>query len=135
MLSRYEGFGIPILVAMASGAPVISACDGALPEVVGKAGLLLDADDPAEIVAAIKWLSSDLSASDAFRTMGAERAQVYRWARCVERLVDALRSQWPRTTSFANHTPHLRLSSPTTMGDGSAHFFWFSALPSASVRL
>ena len=43
--SRYEGFGAPVLEAMAVGTPVLAAATTALPEVVGSAGLLLDPDD------------------------------------------------------------------------------------------
>jgi glycosyltransferase involved in cell wall biosynthesis len=92
LLSHYEGFGIPVLEAMACGAPVISSRAGALPEVVGNAGLLLDPDDPNEIVRAIEWLWMDEDARESYRAAGRLRAQNYRWDRCVDRLLGALQS-------------------------------------------
>jgi glycosyltransferase involved in cell wall biosynthesis len=90
LLSRYEGFGIPVLEAMAAGTPVISSCSGALPEVVGNAGLLLDGEDASGITAAIKWLSTDNAAREQYIARGKIRAAGYRWEHCVERLVQAL---------------------------------------------
>lgn len=51
--SRYEGFGVPVLEALAAGLPVVAADAGALPEVVGAAGRLLDPGDPAAWAAAL----------------------------------------------------------------------------------
>ena len=91
-LSRYEGFGIPVLEAMAVGIPVIASRFAALPEVVGDAGLLLDAEEPREVAAAIETLSRDERAWSELSARGRKRAEAYRWGHCVERLVEALRS-------------------------------------------
>jgi glycosyltransferase involved in cell wall biosynthesis len=91
MLSRYEGFGIPVLEAMAAGAPVISSRSGALPEVVGDAGLLVDQENVVEVLEAIELLATNGPARQKLRRLGKARARDYRWNRCVERLVRALR--------------------------------------------
>lgn len=92
-LSRYEGFGIPVLEAMAAGSPVISSRWTALPEVVGDAGLLVDADDASQVASTIRMLSSDEATRKELCARGKKRAEDYRWNGCVERLVSALRSR------------------------------------------
>jgi glycosyltransferase involved in cell wall biosynthesis len=91
-LSRYEGFGIPLAEAMAAGTPVIASRCAALPEVVGEAGLLVDAENSGEVAAAIKMLSSDGTAWSDLSRRGRKRAEAYRWEICVERLLTVLRT-------------------------------------------
>jgi glycosyltransferase involved in cell wall biosynthesis len=90
-LSRYEGFGIPVLEAMAAGTPVIASRWGALPEVVGDSGLLVDAGNSGEVVAAIKMLAGDMAVRADLSARGRKRAEWHRWEQCVERLVAVLR--------------------------------------------
>jgi glycosyltransferase involved in cell wall biosynthesis len=57
--SQHEGFGVPILEAMRAGLPVVANRTGALPEVVGEAGILVDARNPYELAGAVTALLSD----------------------------------------------------------------------------
>lgn len=79
--SLYEGFGLPVLEAMAAGAPVITSNVSSLPEVAGDAALLIDPHDTAAIATAITELLSDTALSDSLRRRGRERAALYSWQR------------------------------------------------------
>jgi glycosyltransferase involved in cell wall biosynthesis len=92
-LSRYEGFGIPAVEAMAAGTPVVASRCGALPEVVGEAGLLVDAENASEVASTIRMLSSDSVARSDLSARGRKRAEDYRWELCVDRLIAALRQR------------------------------------------
>ncbi len=78
--SRYEGFGLPPLEAMACGAPVIVANTSSLPEVVGDAGLLV-APDHESLAEAIQRVLDDANLRDQLRERGLERARQFSWAR------------------------------------------------------
>src|SRR5205823_2618010 len=74
-----EGFGLPVLEAMTVGVPVIAANRGALPEVVGDAGPLLDAEDLDGFADAIEHLIDDPAAAAAATTRGLARARLFSW--------------------------------------------------------
>jgi O-antigen biosynthesis alpha-1,3-rhamnosyltransferase len=82
--SRYEGFGLPVLEAMASGTPVIASHAGSIPEVLGHAGILLDPDDREAWVAAIASIMTDEVQARRLRQLGVARAQSFTWARTAE---------------------------------------------------
>ena len=79
LVSLWEGFGLPALEAMACGAPVIAARAGALPEVVGDAGLLVDPRDPGAIAAALTDLGRDGGLARQLAAAGPARAAGFRW--------------------------------------------------------
>lgn len=81
--SLYEGFGLPVLEAMASGTPVISSDHSALPEVVGQAGLLIDPQDEAACADAIERLIEDDQVWTSLREAGLMRARDFSWQRCA----------------------------------------------------
>jgi alpha-1,3-rhamnosyl/mannosyltransferase len=72
--SRYEGFGAPVIEAMAVGTPVLASRETALPEVVGRAGLLLDPDDATVWADAIGRVLDDASLRTGLVEAGHERA-------------------------------------------------------------
>jgi glycosyltransferase involved in cell wall biosynthesis len=87
--SRYEGFGLTCLEAMACGTPVIAADRAALPEVCGDAGLLVDPDDRAAITEAVLSVCGDPSLARRLSTAGERRVRSFSWER-VASACDAL---------------------------------------------
>ncbi|RPI53602.1 MAG: glycosyltransferase family 1 protein [Acidobacteria bacterium] len=78
-----EGFGIPALEAMAAGVPVIASRRGALPEVVGDAGLMIEPEDPESIVAAMERMIGDAALRATCALRGLERARQFSWAQAA----------------------------------------------------
>lgn len=83
--SLYEGFGLPVLEAMARGVPVACSARGALAEVAGEAALLFDPESENEIAQAIRRLLDDGALADRLRAAGQARAQRFSWAATAER--------------------------------------------------
>jgi len=77
--SLYEGFGFPVLEAMASGVPVITSSSASLPELGGDAVLYADPRDVPAIAAAILRVCGDSALRDDLRTRGLRRASGFRW--------------------------------------------------------
>jgi glycosyltransferase involved in cell wall biosynthesis len=79
--SFYEGFGMPVLEAMAAGVPVACSDRSSLPEVAGDAALLFDPEDPRSIAAAIERL---LAEPGGLREAGRAQAAKFTWRRTAE---------------------------------------------------
>jgi glycosyltransferase involved in cell wall biosynthesis len=86
--SRYEGFGLPVLEAMASGTPVVAASAGAIPEVAGDAAILVDPGDPAALAAGIERATAE---RQRLVRAGLERARAYSWTEAARQTLAVYR--------------------------------------------
>jgi glycosyltransferase involved in cell wall biosynthesis len=84
-----EGFGLPALEAMTIGIPVVVSSRGALPEVVGRAGLLVDAEDVAGLAGAMDRILRDPALARACSVAGIEQARRFSWDASASRLIQA----------------------------------------------
>ena len=90
--SLEEGFGLPALEAMACGAPVIVSTRGALPEVVGDAGVLVDPERPEALTAALTRVLGNEIEREAMRRRGLARAATFTAERTAGRVIEVLQA-------------------------------------------
>ena len=79
--SRYEGFGLPPIEAMASGCPVAVAAAGTLPEGVGDAGVLFDPDDPDDVA---RGVEEAIDRASELQHPALERSRAFTWGACAD---------------------------------------------------
>jgi glycosyltransferase involved in cell wall biosynthesis len=82
--SLYEGFGIPVLEAMACGCPVITSETGCSPEVAGNAAILIDPYNPEQIAGVIKKVLTDSEEKNRLIEKGLNRVKQFSWKNCAE---------------------------------------------------
>jgi glycosyltransferase involved in cell wall biosynthesis len=82
--SLYEGFGVPVIEAMACGTPVICSNAASLPEVVRDAGLLIDPQSSQALSEAIAQVLTDRPLAQELRQRGLDRARRFTWQRTAE---------------------------------------------------
>jgi glycosyltransferase involved in cell wall biosynthesis len=82
--SVLEGFGLPVLEAMAQGAPVVTSAGSAMAEVVGEAGLLVPPGQPSDLADAIGGLLDDPAGASRLGDAGRERARTFTWQRTAD---------------------------------------------------
>jgi glycosyltransferase involved in cell wall biosynthesis len=90
--SRYEGFGFPVVEAMACGTPVIASRAASIPELTGDAAILLDPDDDRSWTDAVIRIVTDEELRRELGRRGATRARLFTWARTARGTMDVYRT-------------------------------------------
>jgi len=91
MPSRYEGFGLPVLEAMACGTPVVCSNASALPEVAGEAALLVEPGRPEILVESLSRVLSDKGLAEELSEKGRQRVKDFDWERSARLALAYLR--------------------------------------------
>lgn len=89
--SLLEGFGLPVLEAMAHGAPVVTSAGTATAEAAGDAGLLVDPLDVGAITSALATVLEDEAVADRLRAAGPQRCESFTWEQTAAATIDAYR--------------------------------------------
>lgn len=89
--SLYEGFGLPLVEAMARGVATVTSNTSSLPEVAGDAALLVDPEDVGEIADALARVLTDPALAEDLRRRGRERAAMFSWAATAHATLDVYR--------------------------------------------
>lgn len=88
--SLYEGFGIPVIEAMACGVPVVTSNVSSLPEVAGDAAILVNPQDPEEIASGIYQIMTDKGLYKNLQERGFKQAGKFTWESCAKKTLEAI---------------------------------------------
>jgi glycosyltransferase involved in cell wall biosynthesis len=94
--SLYEGFGLPVLEALAAGVPTLSSSSAAIPEVAGDAALLVEPENEDAIAAGLVRILTDTALRDDLMAKGPARAAMFSWAATARATLDAYREAMER---------------------------------------
>ncbi len=90
--SLYEGFGLPVIEAMAASTPVITSSRSSLPEVAGPAAALIDPESPEEIAAAMELIAQDSGTRNLLIERGKKRASKFTWEKTAKETLAVLKA-------------------------------------------
>jgi glycosyltransferase involved in cell wall biosynthesis len=113
--SLYEGFGLPVLEAMARGVPVACSSASSLPEVVGDAALLFDPRDESAIASALRRLLDDSKLVERLRVRGRERVREFTWERTARATLDTYARALAGTGGSGRRGLMMRRSPPAPL--------------------
>ena len=86
--SLYEGFGLPVVEAMACGTPVIASNTSSLPELLPDEQALFDPNNPEELVEKLRWIIGDASVAEGMSEKGLVRAKEFDWRKAARQTLD-----------------------------------------------
>ena len=89
--TRYEGFGLPALEALACGVPVVGSNASSVPEIVGEAGMLVDPDDARSMAGALIAVVTDDELREKLSRAAVEQARKFSWEKCARETLQAYR--------------------------------------------
>jgi glycosyltransferase involved in cell wall biosynthesis len=89
--TRYEGFGLPALEALACGVPVVGSNASSVPEIVGEAGMLVKPDDARSMAGALIAVVTDDELHDKLANAAQEQARKFSWEKCARETLQAYR--------------------------------------------
>jgi len=101
-LSFYEGFGLPPLEAMQCGIPVVVSNTSSLPEVVGNAGFLLDAENVQELCVVMYNLYTNEPLREKYSVLSLNRAKLFTWEKTVQQHIEIYRKILYSSDNFIN---------------------------------
>jgi glycosyltransferase involved in cell wall biosynthesis len=94
--SLFEGFGLPLLEAMAAGAPVVTSDRTALPELAADAALIVDPENVDALAEAMRRIVTDPELAADLRRRGLERSRQFSWPETARRTLDVYRAAFSR---------------------------------------